>query len=56
VESDFLACPFCGIQLRQPCPSCQRPLSPQWKTCPYCARPVQRQAPARTIAGGSSDK
>ena len=54
VESDFLVCPFCGIQLRQPCPNCQRPLSPQWKTCPYCARPVQREAPARTIAEGGA--
>jgi hypothetical protein len=36
VERDFLRCPSCMRKLKDPCPSCERPLDPAWKVCPYC--------------------
>jgi Double zinc ribbon len=40
IESDFLACPVCATQLRQPCSQCDAPLEPLWQACPYCATPT----------------
>jgi RNA polymerase subunit RPABC4/transcription elongation factor Spt4 len=39
VESDYLVCPVCITQLKQPCRECGAPLEPLWQACPYCARP-----------------
>src|SRR5579875_818922 len=36
VEKDFLRCPNCMRKLRDPCPSCGKPLDPKWKICPFC--------------------
>lgn len=36
VEKDFLMCPECGWELKQPCDNCNRPLSLRWSVCPYC--------------------
>ena len=36
VEKDFLMCPECGWELKQPCENCNRPLSLRWNVCPYC--------------------
>jgi RNA polymerase subunit RPABC4/transcription elongation factor Spt4 len=36
VERDFLRCPSCLRKLKDPCPSCERPLDPAWTICPYC--------------------
>ncbi len=58
VQDDFLMCPSCKTSLKEPCRSCQKPLSYAWVTCPYCgqekpprehmgARPVR--APARPV-------
>jgi len=35
-EPDFLRCPSCRSRLREPCPSCDRPIGLGWKVCPYC--------------------
>lgn len=35
-EPDFLRCPSCRSQLREPCPSCSRPVGMGWRVCPYC--------------------
>lgn len=35
-EPDFLRCPSCRSRLREPCPSCDRPVGLGWKVCPYC--------------------
>jgi hypothetical protein len=42
VEADFVICPLCRTQLKEPCVNCGRPLSYSWIACPYCstARPV----------------
>jgi RNA polymerase subunit RPABC4/transcription elongation factor Spt4 len=37
VEADFLVCPVCTSQLKQPCPKCAAALQPSWLMCPYCA-------------------
>lgn len=41
VQPDFLLCPSCQTQLKQPCPHCQKPLHLSWKACPYCATSLE---------------
>ena len=36
VEDDFLLCPQCHTQLREPCASCERLVDLRWPLCPYC--------------------
>jgi len=36
VHDDYLVCPSCRTQLKEPCRSCQKPLSYAWVACPYC--------------------
>ncbi|OAI41538.1 hypothetical protein AYO38_00450 [bacterium SCGC AG-212-C10] len=46
VHDDFLVCPSCAAQLKEPCRSCSKPLSYAWVVCPYCGlskSPRQRQ-------------
>jgi hypothetical protein len=63
VQDDFLLCPSCRTQLKEPCRSCQKPLSYAWLTCPYCglekppregygARPVRSMRGAAPAAAG----
>ncbi len=42
VGSDFVVCPLCRTQIKEPCGNCGRPLSYSWIACPYCStnRPV----------------
>lgn len=47
VLDDFLICPSCRTQLKEPCRSCQRPLSYAWIACPYCGL----EKPPRDIYG-----
>lgn len=44
VRPDFLLCPSCRTQLKEPCPRCQRPLNLSWKACPYCAASLEEAA------------
>lgn len=37
VNADFLACPYCGNDLKGRCPNCNRPVEPDYKICPNCA-------------------
>ena len=46
VEKDFLRCPNCMRKLRDPCPSCGKPLDPAWKICPFCEADLAVGAPA----------
>jgi hypothetical protein len=47
VERDYLRCPNCLRKLKDPCPSCGKPLDPMWKICPYCEADVEADtAPA----------
>lgn len=36
VESDYLLCPTCGLELRRPCTYCGRANKANWAACPYC--------------------
>jgi RNA polymerase subunit RPABC4/transcription elongation factor Spt4 len=36
VEDDFLLCPHCHAQLREPCVACARLIDLRWSMCPYC--------------------
>jgi len=41
VETDMVACPWCGANLdRGHCSNCSRTLEPEWKICPYCRTPA----------------
>lgn len=33
---DYVRCPACRSRLKEPCPSCDRPVGLKWKVCPYC--------------------
>ena len=44
VTADFVVCPYCRTQLKEPCANCGRPLSFNWVACPYCATPKTRVA------------
>lgn len=48
VEDDFVLCPHCHAQLREPCPSCARLVDLRWALCPYCAA-VQVAKTATTV-------
>jgi hypothetical protein len=37
VEDDFVLCPHCQRQLREPCRDCNRLVDLRWPVCPYCA-------------------
>jgi hypothetical protein len=64
VEKDYLRCPNCMRKLKDPCPSCGKPLDPAWKMCPYCEAEVgsvpatgrrprrRRESPAETTVAG----
>lgn len=39
VGDDYIICPTCETQLKEPCSRCARPLSYSWAACPYCATP-----------------
>lgn len=36
VLDEYLICPSCRTQLKEPCRSCSRPLSYAWVACPFC--------------------
>jgi hypothetical protein len=36
ITSDFVICPYCRTQLKEPCIKCGRPLNFNWLACPYC--------------------
>ncbi|MCC7364761.1 MAG: zinc ribbon domain-containing protein [Dehalococcoidia bacterium] len=48
VKEEFLVCPACKEQLKQPCTACSRALANAWKVCPFCG--VERRRSARTAA------
>lgn len=52
VQEEFVICPFCTYQLKEPCSGCGKPLSYAWAACPFCATP--RSSPAES-AGALSE-
>jgi hypothetical protein len=50
VEANYLVCPVCTTELKEPCARCSAPLEPLWQACPYCATPI-----GATIASVTGD-
>lgn len=46
LKSDFIACPGCGILLRNRCKNCGCALENDWSFCPYCTSAVVHELPA----------
>ena len=40
LRSDFIACPGCGILLRNRCKNCGKALENDWSFCPYCTNAI----------------
>ncbi|MGH9383227.1 MAG: ATPase, T2SS/T4P/T4SS family [Vicinamibacterales bacterium] len=40
VAHDYVACPACGLRLKNVCAGCGRGLQREWSFCPFCARTV----------------
>jgi hypothetical protein len=45
-REEYLLCPYCRTDLRQPCANCNRALELTWVACPYCGG----QGPQHLIA------
>jgi double zinc ribbon protein len=59
IERDMIRCPNCLRKLKDPCPSCRKPLDPAWRICPYCeaelaASPTPRRRRRRDTGGRSA--
>ena len=54
VRDEYLICPSCRAQLKEPCRSCGRPLSYAWLACPYCGleKPAREGIGARPSRQG----
>lgn len=44
IHDDFVVCPHCRTELREPCPACTRLVDLRWNVCPYCAAAQSRAA------------
>ena len=57
IQDDYLVCPSCGVQLKEPCRSCGKPLSYAWSMCPYCALPkAARERAQRPRQAGAPNR
>lgn len=54
VEDDFIVCPTCETELKEPCTRCARALSYSWAACPWCAMPRRPAGPKRATLTPSS--
>jgi hypothetical protein len=43
VLDEYIVCPTCTTQLKEPCPQCAKPLSYSWAACPFCATPRRQR-------------
>jgi hypothetical protein len=57
-EPDFIRCPACRTRLREPCPSCSRPVGLKWRVCAYCEHTLieskRSTGPVRSTSRSSS--
>lgn len=54
VQPDFVRCPACRTRLKDPCPSCSRPVGLKWKVCPYCEHTLIESKRSRAAAKSGS--
>lgn len=52
IENDYVVCPFCAAQLKEPCSTCGKPTANSWAACPYCATPKRQSLTAGAPTGG----
>jgi RNA polymerase subunit RPABC4/transcription elongation factor Spt4 len=53
VDDDYIICPTCQTQLKEPCSRCSKALSYSWAACPFCAQPRRGAVqPRRTATAG----
>ena len=45
VRGDYLRCPSCMRQLKEPCRNCGKALDPHWRLCPFCEAEVAGAPP-----------
>jgi hypothetical protein len=50
VQDDFVLCPTCKAQLKEPCTRCSRPLNFAWVVCPSCGLEPHRRTAAQQVA------
>lgn len=51
VQDDFVLCPTCKAQLKEPCAKCRRPLNFAWVVCPSCGfEPARTAVPERAAS------
>ena len=48
IQPDYLICPTCRAELKEPCASCGRLLQLGWRLCPYCTVEVETDPPIST--------
>lgn len=46
IQPDYRLCPNCGLEVKQPCDMCKRPIRTAWNLCPYCGHTASRALPA----------
>ena len=46
LRNEFIACPGCGILIRNRCKNCGRALENDWSFCPYCTQAVVKELPS----------
>lgn len=51
VTGEFVICPYCRTQLKEPCSNCGRPLNFNWVACPFCS--TTRAVAAATTRKGT---
>jgi predicted Zn-ribbon and HTH transcriptional regulator len=53
---DYVRCPACRSRLKEPCPSCDRPVGLKWKVCPYCEHTLIASKRSKTSSRSSSSR
>jgi predicted transcriptional regulator len=51
IQSDWLACPFCGNKVGKTCPECNKAVELTWKVCPFCAKNLSTKNTKGTTKG-----
>ncbi|HEU5422468.1 MAG TPA: zinc ribbon domain-containing protein [Nitrolancea sp.] len=51
VEQDYVFCPHCRTELKEPCAGCGRPIDIRWEICPFCGEEqFEEELPAARLA------
>lgn len=43
ISNNFLACPNCGVKLKEKCNHCGSALKEEWNYCPYCNNEINKE-------------